>query len=78
LTGGPGWTTKGGKRGFFGVVAHFVDQYGEIRDVVIDLPQLSGSQSGDRIAGCVAKTLQSFGILLQKLGYFVLDNASNN
>jgi hypothetical protein len=73
-----GWTTKGGKRGFFGVVAHFVDQYGEIRDVAIDLPQLSGAHSGDRIAGCVAKTLQSFGILPQKLGYFVLDNASNN
>jgi hypothetical protein len=30
------WMTKGGKRGFFGVVAHFVDQYSEIREMAID------------------------------------------
>jgi hypothetical protein len=25
-----GWTTKGGKRGFLGVVAHFVDSRGDL------------------------------------------------
>ncbi len=35
-----GWTTKGGKRGFFGVVAHFADADGTIRDLPIALPQL--------------------------------------
>jgi hypothetical protein len=73
-----GWTTKGGKRGFFGIVAHFVDNTGSIRDIAIDLPQFTGAHSGDRIAGCVEKTLQSFGITEPKLGYFVLENASNN
>ena len=73
-----GWTTKGSKRGFFGIVAHFVDSRGIVRDVAIDLPQLSGAHSGDRIADCVKKTLQAFRITAPKLGYFVLDNASNN
>jgi hypothetical protein len=73
-----GWTTKGGKRGFFSIVAHFVDNRGIVRDVAIDLPQLSGAHSGDRIADCVEKTLQAFRITAPKLGYFVLDNASNN
>jgi hypothetical protein len=73
-----GWTTKGGKRGFFGIVAHFIDSRGIVRDVAIDLPQLSGAHSGDRIADCVEKTLQAFRITAPKLGYFVLDNASNN
>jgi hypothetical protein len=73
-----GWTTKGGKRSFFGVVAHFVDNKGSIKNVAIDLPQLSGAHLGDRIAVCVEKTQQSFGIKGPKLGYFVLDNATNN
>jgi hypothetical protein len=55
-----GWTTKGGKRGFFGIVAHFVDSRGIVHNVAIDLPQLSGAHLGDRIADCVEKTLQVF------------------
>jgi hypothetical protein len=37
------WTTKGGKRGFSGVVAHYVDSKAELQDVPIALPQLTGS-----------------------------------
>ncbi|KAG9378445.1 hypothetical protein A1F94_011561 [Pyrenophora tritici-repentis] len=40
-----GWTTKGGKRGFFGVVAHFADAAGIIRDLPIDLPELAGAHT---------------------------------
>jgi hypothetical protein len=57
-----GWTVKGGKRGFFGIVAHFATAEGDLRDVSIDLPQLSGAHTGDRIADCVAETLQKFSI----------------
>jgi hypothetical protein len=73
-----GWTTKGGKRGFFSIVAHFIDSCGIVRNVAINLPQLSGAHLGDRIADCVKKTLQAFCITAPKLGYFVLNNASNN
>ncbi|KAG9381305.1 Dimer-Tnp-hAT domain containing protein [Pyrenophora tritici-repentis] len=57
-----GWTTKGGKRGFFGVVAHFANASGVIQDLPIALPHLAGSY-------CIGS---------DKLGYFVLDNAANN
>ncbi|KAG9385224.1 Dimer-Tnp-hAT domain containing protein [Pyrenophora tritici-repentis] len=40
-----GWTTKGGKRGFSGVVAHFADAAGIIRDLPIDLPELAGAHT---------------------------------
>ena len=73
-----GWTTKGGKRGFFGVVAHYATADGDIRDVAIDLPQLAGVHSGDRIADCIDQVLKKFSITAAKLGWFVLDNASSN
>ncbi|KAI1567826.1 Dimer-Tnp-hAT domain containing protein, partial [Pyrenophora tritici-repentis] len=73
-----GWTTKGGKRGFLGVVAHFVDSRGDLQDLPIALPQLTGAHSGERMAEVVIKTLQDFKITSQSIGYFVLDNAPNN
>ena len=73
-----GWITKGGKRGFFSVVAHYVNRYGEVKDLPIALPQLLGAHTGQRIAKVINKTLQKFKITLIKLGYFILDNASLN
>jgi hypothetical protein len=73
-----GWTTKGGKRGFFGIVAHFANASGVIQDLPIDLPQLAGSHMGGAIASTLIKTLEVYGITRNKLGYFVLDNATNN
>jgi hypothetical protein len=73
-----GWTTKGGKRGFFGIVAHYADTSGNVRDLPIALPQLTGAYTGDRIADIVSKTLQQFEIDQSRIGYFILDNASSN
>jgi hypothetical protein len=73
-----GWTTKGGKRGFFGVVAHFANASGVIHDLPIALPQLAGSHTGEAIARTIAQTLEVYGITSDRLGYFVLDNATNN
>jgi hypothetical protein len=33
-----GWTTKGGKRGYLGIVAYYVDRDGELVDLPIALP----------------------------------------
>jgi hypothetical protein len=73
-----GWTTKGGKRGFLGIVAHFADASGVIHDLPIALPQLAGAHTGDAISTVIVKTLKEYGITRDKLGYFVLDNAANN
>jgi hypothetical protein len=73
-----GCTTKGSKRGFLGVITHYVDSKAELRDVPIALPQLTGAHSGEMMAEVVIETLQDFGINVQSIGYFMLDNASNN
>jgi hypothetical protein len=48
-----GWTTKGGKRGYLGMVAHYVDSYGNLKDLPIALPQLAGAHSGEAMADVV-------------------------
>ncbi|KAI2475920.1 hypothetical protein Ptr902_12746 [Pyrenophora tritici-repentis] len=73
-----GWTTKGGKRGFLGVVAHYVNSARDLIDLPIALPQLTGAHTGEKIAEVVSKTLQQFGINSRTVGYFMLDNATNN
>jgi len=45
-----GWTTKGGKRGFFGVIVHFTDVDGAIHDLPVDLPQLASAHIGEDTA----------------------------
>jgi len=45
-----GWTTKGGKRGFFGVIAYLTDVDGVSHDLPIDLPQLAGAHIGEATA----------------------------
>jgi hypothetical protein len=73
-----GWTFNGGKRGFFGVVAHFADAAGIVRDLPIAIPQLTGAHTGLRIAEVVVEILRRFGITADTVGYFVLDNAAAN
>jgi hypothetical protein len=38
-----GWTTKGGKKGYLGIVAHNVNGCGKLVDMPIALPQLMGA-----------------------------------
>jgi hypothetical protein len=73
-----GWTTKGGKKGYLGIVAHYVNSHGKLVDLPIALPQLMGAHSGDNMADIVYSTLQKFGVTPRTIGYFVLDNATNN
>jgi hypothetical protein len=39
-----GCATKGGKRDFSGIVAHYVDKHGDLTDLPVAQPQLAGSQ----------------------------------
>jgi hypothetical protein len=73
-----GWTTKGSKRSFFRVVAYFLDAASVIRDLPIDLLQLAGAYTSERIAKVINSTLTTYGITPLKLGYFVLNNATSN
>ena len=73
-----GWTTKGGKRGYLGIVAHYVDSSGKLKDLPIALPQLAGAHTGEAMAEIVIAIFKEFNIDVGSLGYFVLDNAYNN
>ena len=73
-----GWTIKGGKRGFFRVVAHFANAARIIRDLPIDLPKLAGAHTSEAIAKAISMTLSAYGVTSNRVGYFVLDNAANN
>jgi hypothetical protein len=73
-----GWTTKGGKRGYLGIVAHYVNRSGGFVDLPIALPQSMGAHSGGNMAEVVYSTLKKFGVGPATIGYFVLDNAYNN
>jgi hypothetical protein len=73
-----GWTTKGGKQGFLGIVAHFATVDDIVVDIPIDLPQLVGAHTGERLAEVITSTLTTYGITANNVRYFVLDNASNN
>jgi hypothetical protein len=72
------WTTKGDKQGFLGIVAHYVSCDGKLTDLLIALPQLLGAHSGKNMGRVVSTSLQQFGISSCTIGYFVLDNTTNN
>lgn len=72
------WTSTGGKQALTGICVHHLDHSGNPQDYVLGLPTLHGSHSGDNIASVVSSTLRLFQIEKEQLGYFVLDNATNN
>ena len=71
------WTTPSRSRTYLGIVGHWVDHDNEIREVLIALPELKGSHTGVNIGDTVIKVIEEYGIGA-KLGYYMLDNASNN
>ena len=73
-----GWTTKGGKRGYLGVVSHYVNTHGKLVDLPITLPQLMEAHSGENLADVIYKTLLEFGVASTKISWFITNNALNN
>ena len=72
------WTTKGGKRRYLGIVAHYVDSSGKLKDLPIALPQLASAYSREAIAKIIIAIFKEFNINVGSLSYFVLNNAYNN
>jgi hypothetical protein len=44
----------------------------------INLPQLTSAYTGERLAKVVILTLTTYSITADNIGYFMLNNASNN
>lgn len=70
------WTSPN-NRSMLGVVSHFVDAGGKVRSVRLALQRQYGQHSGANIAQSLRGLLTKFNIM-DKVGYFVCDNASNN
>ena len=58
-------------------IVHFVDNEGQYRSFLLSISELVGRHTGVNIADSVAAIIAEFNIGDQ-IGYFVLDNASNN
>ena len=69
------WTSPN-MHAFVACNAHFVYD-GSLHTVLLGLRALIGSHSGENTAGVLVPLIQEYGIQ-EKVGYFVLDNASNN
>jgi len=72
-----GWTSPHQTMAVLGIIAHFTSHAGTRMNPVIGLRLLEGSHTGSNMAGVVSELLQEYGVL-ERLGYFIGDNASNN
>lgn len=72
------WTSTGNKKAICGICVHHLNASGDPEDYAIGLPVLHGKHSGENIANVVEATIESFQIEPYQIGYFVLDNATNN
>jgi len=71
-----GWTSRS-NLSFLGINAQFVDKDFRVRKVLLGLPQLAGRHTGEALSEEVSRVLSFWG-LDDKLGFFTLDNATNN
>src|SRR6267142_4510766 len=60
-----------------GIIVHFIDKQGKLCTFLLSLPEIVGSHTGVHIAESVAAIIHEFN-LMDRIGYFVLDNADNN
>jgi hypothetical protein len=70
--------TSGSCLSLNGVVTHFLNKDFEFCSILLATPEQTGSHAGVKIAEGVVKVNRDFEIKEEQLGYFMLDNASNN
>jgi hypothetical protein len=70
------WTSTNGLS-LLGVVAYFINGDGKLRLVLIGLPRIRGSHTGENIARCLMLVILKYEIELI-LGCLIIDNAINN
>jgi hypothetical protein len=70
------WTSEEGTN-YLAVVAHFLDERCKLQTALLDLPPLKGPHSGENIAK-VLSTVIDFYDISTIIGFFIMDNASNN
>lgn len=70
------WTSPN-NLAIIGIIAHYISDSGQLEHSVLALREVDGDHSGDNQSLCVLEVIVEYGIA-SKLGFFVMDNASNN
>jgi hypothetical protein len=70
-----GWRSRN-RHALYGIVCFYIDSNGAPSKLVLGLPELKISHSGENIAAQIMEILESYEIL-EKVGYITLDNAAN-
>ena len=70
------WTSSNSLT-LLGIIAFWVDSLGTVQHALLGLPRLLGSHTGENQGQLLWQIITEYGIQ-QNLGYFCLDNASNN
>ena len=60
-----------------GVVAHYVTEDCKLEHHTLALKDIDGEHDGSHLAAAIMEVIEDWGFA-PKLGYFVMDNASNN
>jgi hypothetical protein len=60
-----------------GMIGHYISDTGNLQHSVLALKELDGAHSGQNQAESIMEVINDYGIA-SKVGYFVMDNASNN
>ena len=72
-----GWTSNN-HLSLLGLNVHFIDTNWNHCKLLLGVPPVKGKHTGENLADHVAAVLSEFDITSDRLGIFVLDNASNN
>lgn len=70
------WTSEEGTN-YLAIVAHFLDENHKLQTALLDLPPLKRPHSGENIARALSVVIDVYDISTV-LGFFMMDNASNN
>jgi hypothetical protein len=70
------WTSPSNKP-IFGIIAHYISENGALEQVVLAMKEIEGNHKGENLAPVLMEVIRDWGIA-RKLGYIVIDNASNN
>src|SRR5579859_889397 len=70
------WSSPNG-HAFLGIVGHWMDTHHVLHTALIALPRVMGAHTGANIATVLVDVFEKYDIC-EKLGYMMLDNATNN
>lgn len=71
------WTSPN-HMSFVGVVGHFMSSQYKVETVLLGLRRLRGTHSGENIADVVLEVIRKYELTGDRIGWFVLDNATSN